>query len=127
LEGPEAQSLKASRDSRVAGMAGVSYPPGSVFSRLSASGDISAVNIHSKLHGTSTADLCFLSLGSHFLFQVKSCIVSGTVPARFHTVLGRDDVDPSKPDGYGRTPLRLAIRHGHTAMVALLLPRSPLV
>jgi len=54
---------------------GVAYPLGSVFSRLSASVDISVVNIHSKLHGT--VDLCLLSLltlRSHFLFQATSCI-----------------------------------------------------
>ena len=42
-------------------------------------------------------------------------------------LLHRDDVGPSKQDVYGRTPLRLATRHSHIVVVALLRPGGPSV
>ena len=42
-------------------------------------------------------------------------------------LLHRDDVNPSKRDVYGQTPLLLATRHNHTAVLALLRPGGPSV
>ena len=40
-------------------------------------------------------------------------------------LLERDDVNPSKPDRRGRTPLSWAIQGGHAGVIALLQPLAP--
>jgi ankyrin repeat protein len=39
-------------------------------------------------------------------------------------LLGRDDVNPDKPDGYGWTPLGYAVRNGDEGVVKKLLGRN---
>jgi len=39
-------------------------------------------------------------------------------------LLARDDINPDKPDNYGKTPLRGASRWGHAGAVKLLLARG---
>jgi len=39
-------------------------------------------------------------------------------------LLGRDDIDPNKPDHFGRTPLWLAASNAHEGVVKVLLERG---
>ena len=39
-------------------------------------------------------------------------------------LLGREEVDPSKPEAYGKTPLSLAADAGHEGVVKILLGRE---
>ena len=40
-------------------------------------------------------------------------------------LLGRDDVDPNKPDNKGRTPLTYAAENDYPGVIALLQPPTP--
>ena len=57
----------------------------------------------------------------------SSMLLENGCAGMIELLLPRDDVDPNKPDDYGQTPLQLATRHGHTAVLALLRPWGPSV
>jgi len=71
-----------------------------------------------------------------FLVEVEACDINqldlaGATPLMWaarnghegvvEILLGRDDVEPDKPDNYGQAPLLQAARNGHEGVVKLLL------